>query len=342
MAIFPNVETEEVVQVSDKTRIDATKSFVDTGTGIAVVKIKPGKNATEVTITSPTASNWKLDTQFDFTVDVDATNNKLDFKEGAGAELTATISTGNYTMAALAAEIKTQLDVAGALTYTVTVTDALLVPVKFTIAATGEFSLLPVTGTNILVDIFSHIGFIADKEGEVTYTSEEVETVVKQITVSANIGAGDTVITHDMLVISATSDRLWSTDPMLKTHEPRILKWAVAGRNTFKDVHRLAQTQMLAWMDKEGFIDVFHDKYTKQRVILPEEFEQWSKFTTLALIFDGLSDKEDDFFFKKARRYQGKGKFFRDRAVVRIDIDQDGDVETHEQIDITHATVKRR
>lgn len=342
MARFPVVETEEKVQVGDKTRIDASKSFVDSGTALVAVKIKPGKNATEITKTSADSEDWILDTQFDFTFDVDATNNKLDFIEGSGSELTATISTGNYTVTTLAAEIKTQLDAAGALTYTVSATGPDDAVVKFTISAATAFNILGATGSNLSTSILPDIGFIEDVEGAITYTGAEVETVTKEITVTADDGSSTTAITHNMLVISKPSDRLFSTDAMLKVLEPSILKWVVAGRSSFKDVHRAAQTEIFAWLDKNGAVDIFNNKFTKSAAVLPEEFREWSKFLTLRLIFDGVSTKDDDVYYKKARAYKGREVFFRDRAILRLDIDGDGTADDSETLDVTSTRVLRR
>jgi len=101
---------------------------------------------------------------------VSAANNKLDFGEG-GAEITATLTNATYTGAALAAEIKTQLDAGGALTYTVTYSATTR---KFTIAATGNFELKWNTGTHKATDCSTLIGFsdAADKTGAATYTSD--------------------------------------------------------------------------------------------------------------------------------------------------------------------------
>jgi len=68
---------------------------------------------------------------FTWPITIDATNNKINFKEDGGAELTATLTSGDYrdiigadtTNGSLAKEIKTQLEDAGAGTYTVTVSD---------------------------------------------------------------------------------------------------------------------------------------------------------------------------------------------------------------------------
>ncbi|HUV39029.1 MAG TPA: hypothetical protein VMY39_05415 [Planctomycetota bacterium] len=103
---------------------------------------------------------------------VDATNNKVDFDEGAG-ELTGTVASGSYNATTLCAAIKAALDDAGALTYTVTF-DA--VTKKFTISAATEFALHWSTGTNKLVDISTMCGYsdAADDTGAATYTADTV------------------------------------------------------------------------------------------------------------------------------------------------------------------------
>jgi len=101
---------------------------------------------------------------------VDANNKYIDFDEG-GAELTATLTLGSYNGASLATEIKTQLDVAGALTYTVTYSDS---TAKFTISAVSNFTLRWNTGTHKTTDISALCGFsdAADDTGAATYTSD--------------------------------------------------------------------------------------------------------------------------------------------------------------------------
>ena len=49
------------------------------------------------------------------TIDID--NNLLDFKEGAGAELTATLSVGEYSLTNFVTELIRALNDAGSLTY---------------------------------------------------------------------------------------------------------------------------------------------------------------------------------------------------------------------------------
>lgn len=106
---------------------------------------------------------------------VDATNNKIDFKEsGGGAELHATITSGTYTATTLATEIKTQLEVSGAETYTVSWSQT---SGLWTIASAGAYlSILNNTGVNQAVSTLKVIlGFPnTDKTGAVTYTGSEI------------------------------------------------------------------------------------------------------------------------------------------------------------------------
>lgn len=350
--IFPKVFTESVVQEKDRTRIDATSSFVSkNSTPISSVTITPGKSGTPIVITSSTSRDWFIDHQFDHLLDVDAANNKLNFDEGAG-ELTATVADGNYTLTALAAAIKTALDAAGGQTYTVTLSDT----DNFVISAPSTFSILSVTGSDVDgASLWAEIGFPtrpqsvftepftpSDQTARTEYTGDEVEDVNKLITVEASDGGGSETITQTLKIRSERADRLFSDDAMLAKHEPDLLKYIVTGRDSFKDMHRQAQTQIFDWMDKEGFVNVFNQKFTKANAILPDEFKQWSKFMTLRLIFDGVSNKNDDIFFNKARQYESMEKFYRDRAVIRLDIDNDGDTDLTEMIDTSNATVFRR
>lgn len=102
---------------------------------------------------------------------IDATNNKIDFKEsGGGGELTATLTSGVFTPTTLAAEIKTQMEAVGAETYTISFS---AVTGQWTIATGGTFlSILTSSGTNTAVSTGPSIGFgvSSDFTGAITYT----------------------------------------------------------------------------------------------------------------------------------------------------------------------------
>lgn len=66
MAIFPNLILEDTVQTNDKTRLDATKSFVSKDeAAISLVEIEVEDSAGFVTVGAPGVSkNWFLDWQY--------------------------------------------------------------------------------------------------------------------------------------------------------------------------------------------------------------------------------------------------------------------------------------
>ena len=143
-------------------------------------------------------------------------------------------------------------------------------------------------------------------------------------TVSLRINGSD-VITKDIEVLSVADDRLFSSDAELVPHEPDILSWVRKGRNSFLDVHRTAQDRILTWLDEHRIWDVNGNKLTKEQIINLEEVNDWSKFMTLRLIFEGISNATDDVFQVKADRYKKMEEAARNRAAFRLDANSDGD-----------------
>ena len=92
---------------------------------------------------------------------IDSTNIYLDFNEG-GPELTAEISVGNYTHSEIGDAIAAAMNGVGALTYAVTFDRDTR---KFTISASGAFTLLIGTGTHVGADAFPLIGFTGSDVG---------------------------------------------------------------------------------------------------------------------------------------------------------------------------------
>lgn len=106
---------------------------------------------------------------------ITAANKKINFQEDAG-EKTATLTEDIYTKDELVAEIKSKMDGAGDLTYTVTCSSE---KKRFKIKATATFSLLWKTGTSgqdgTDTSVASTIGFDDDEDdtGDVFYEADE-------------------------------------------------------------------------------------------------------------------------------------------------------------------------
>jgi hypothetical protein len=101
-------------------------------------------------------------------------NNKINFKEsGGGLELTATISPGTYAAPDLASEIQTQLDAAGAASYSVSHSSS---TGKWTISTDGAYlALLWDSGSDVASSIGGVLGFAAsDLTDALTYTGANI------------------------------------------------------------------------------------------------------------------------------------------------------------------------
>jgi hypothetical protein len=106
--------------------------------------------------------------KFYYGFDITSSNNLIDFDEGSG-EITATLVVDSYTATEFAAALEVAMNAVGDLTYTVTFNRTTQ---KLVIAADGNFSLLPETGTNIATAPWDIMGFTVDVDSAATYTSD--------------------------------------------------------------------------------------------------------------------------------------------------------------------------
>jgi len=332
MSIFALLDFEGEVQIKDKTRLNALKSFASKAASeLTTCTITPGVGASAIDVFSSDPNDMYLDWVYEsLSFDIDSTNNTLSFDEG-GAALTATISSGNYTLSTLAAEIKTQMDSAGAFTYTVTANSS----GSMTIAATGAFTLLD---CDLLEQLFFDINDIASASQE----SDVIEYGMRKITVVVGNGTlTDTKYFYQNVYTSA-GDRLFCSDQDLTAHEPDLMKWVPNGRASYKDVIRRSQRLIMAWMDEKGWVNAYQEKLNKWDVADLEEVKQWSIFQTLKLIMQGLSNQTDDVFDKKAKEYSKFEEAARQRVILRLDINKDGVVDATEGVSIYSGSLFRR
>ncbi len=334
MPIFAVIDIESLVQEEDKTRIDVSKSYASGTTAITLMEVTPSKSADAIDVTADGFLDW----QYDFTVEIDALNNKIDFSEG-GAQLTATLATNEYTLTELAAEMQSKLRAAGALTYALSVSAANAI----TIAADDEFSLLVASGTNTAKNPLSVLGFVGDQLGAATYTGETVDRITKKITLTIENDDGSKTITREIEVVSELADNLFSTDDRMRKHESDVMRYLPEGRATFKDIHRRAQTLILAWLDTNGFIDNRGYKLTLARFTDVEEMTEWATMMALRILFESNKTAKDDIFSIKTKKYEGLEDFYRARATIKVDLNRDGVADALvERLDIRSCLVVRR
>lgn len=233
--IFPNLQLEDVVQVNDKTRLDAGKSFISKDeAAITLVEIEAESGSGFVTVGNPgTAKDWYLDWQYDT----------------AGTK-----------------------------------------------AATCRITT----------------------DGLPTESSFTLE------------------------VLSVLDDNLFSSDTDLTALEFDILKWVPQGRSSFKNFHRKAQTMILDWLDENGHTDSSGNRLTKDAIVNKEEVKSWSACLTLQLIFQSISNDPNDVFSVKDKVYESMAVSHRNRLIIRLDVDGDGEVNANEGVNVRSLGLVRR
>ena len=233
MAIFPNLELEDTVQVNDKTRLSAIKSFVSKdNAAISNVEIEPESGSGYITVYNSNSNNWFLDWQ---------------------------------------------------------------------------------------------------------YATAGTKTVSCRVTAGSN-----STVTKTIISISAADDKLWSSDTDLTAYESDILKWVVAGRNSFLNVHRKSQKLILDWFDEQRICDKDGNRLTKSSIIETEDLKKMSTLLTLSLIFESISNKPEDVFDVKAKFYNSLYMSARERGRIRFDYDNDATQEKSENVDNRSGMMFRR
>lgn len=137
--------------------------------------------------------------------------------------------------------------------------------------------------------------------------------------------------TKTLSIISEADDNLFSTDEMLTSVVSDVLRWIPDGRNSFKREHREAQKRILAWLDENGFKDINGNRLTKDAIVDVLEVQEWSKYLTLMIIYDGISNAIDDVFQQQARRFESLSVTARNRKYLRLDYDGSGAVSEGEK-----------
>ena len=202
-------------------------------------------------------------------------------------------------------------------------------------AITGA-SINPNVGTESYIDVYATS--VKDWYLDWQYASSGTYVVGVQI----ESGGATSSITGNITVITSGTDKLFSTDQDLLAEGPDLLKYLPAWKSSYAWMHRRAQEKMFAWIDEQGYTDVYAAKFTKADVTDTEELNEWSKYMVLKMIYKGLSNSQDDFFADKSKYYESREMLARRRFVLRIDIDGDGTVDTFEDMHLTTGRLWRK
>lgn len=324
------LDFEAKVQLGDKTRLDAAKSFVtkDIKDEITGIKIAPGSQAA-IDVIDEDPRKWFLDWLWtDWKWDIDSSFDQLYFVE-AGVEKVASVPAGEYSLATLLTAIAGAMTAAGDQAYTVTKN----LRNEITVSAPGKFSLLVRNKDAALLSI---LGFELDSDkDDVSFKGVRVETSRRKVEVTvettqvvgekddAENAETDDIVTGEsktfyVELFTPESDYLFSSDQDLLAEEPDVMKWTVKGRSTHLNVHRKAQQHVVDWLDRNGYRDESGNALTKWNITDVGQVRLWSSYLALKFIFSSISNAVDDVFAEKSAEYEKLEVMARNRAVLEL------------------------
>ena len=170
-------------------------------------------------------------------------------------------------------------------------------------------------------------GFIAVtslKYMDWVYQTDGAKVVTLRITTD---GSPET-FTSSITVLSAADDKLFSSDQELITHEDDILRFLRAGRSSFLDKHRMAQSMIIDSLDQMGLTNNVGARLDKDDIYDIQEVNEWSKFLALYLIFSSVQAETNDVYQVKADKYFKMSELASKRATIRLDTNQDAVVDS--------------
>ncbi len=331
MSIFAILDRESEIQVYDKTRLSASKSYAIKSVGeLNELTISPELTASAIDCFNSDLSERYLDWSYsNVSIDVGTENDDLIFNEG-NSDVTTTLTSGTYTLQQYATHVASKMTAAGTQAYTASVSNN-----KITISAAASFEFSETS--SVATQAFLKLGV-----SNTSHTGSIVEYGNKIVTVYVSNGNESDTKYFYLKCYSVLGDKLFSQDGDLIAHEPDILNWVPEGRASFKNVARRSQGLIIAWLDERGYANVYGDKYDKNDFLDINEVKQWSTFMTLRLIFQGMSNAIDDVFDRKSKQYQVHEESARLRASLRLDTNKDGILSDGEGTGLISVGVLRR
>jgi len=169
------------------------------------------------------------------------------------------------------------------------------------------------------------------------YASAGTKTVTLEIT------AGSVVtFTKDIDVVTDVVDNLFSSDQDLTAKEPDILKWVPQGRNSWMNVHRAARDLIIDWLDSQNITKNDGSRLEPKDILVSEEVKQLSAYWTLALIFEGLTNRPDDIFRQKADKYYELVNIKKGRGRIQADLNGDAVLDRTDIANLKSGDLVRR
>lgn len=160
------------------------------------------------------------------------------------------------------------------------------------------------------------------------YSTSQDKTISVQATDGFNTVSQDFAIS----VISEVDDNLYSSDEEIFSLESELKRYIPQGKNSYKNIHREAQSRILNYLDRKRIWNKDGGPYTKDQLNLTGELSKWSLYECLYIIYTDLFISVGDKFAEKINQYRDLRNTERDRGSLRVDSDNSGTIEPYSEI----------
>lgn len=154
----------------------------------------------------------------------------------------------------------------------------------------------------------------------------------KIISVEATDGINTVSQDFTISVISEADDNLYSNDSQIFALESELKRYIPLGRNSYKYLHREAQSRILMYLDRKRIWNDDGSAYTKNQLNLDGSLQKWSLYETILMIYTDLLISVGDKFAEKVNQYKELRNYERDRGAIRIDKDNSGQIDANSDI----------
>lgn len=166
----------------------------------------------------------------------------------------------------------------------------------------------------------------------------------KVISLRVTTNGAPVTVTKTVTCLTEAEDNLFSDDNLLKEVQEDIFKLIPDGRSSFKYKHRAAQNYMLDWLWNNGYyksVGAGVEPFTKADVVDVEFISDWATYVCLRMLYESNQSQGGDVFRQKAGDFMNKEERAREKFLIKLDTDGDGNLSVNEGEQVTSRRLIR-
>lgn len=166
----------------------------------------------------------------------------------------------------------------------------------------------------------------------------------KVISLRVTTNGSPVTVTKTVTCLTEAEDNLFSDDNLLKEVQEDIFKLIPDGRSTFKYKHRAAQNFILDWLWNNGYyktVGAGVEPFVKADIVDKEFISDWATYVCLRMLYQSNQSQGGDVFRQKALDFLASEERAREKFLLKLDVDGDGELSVNEGEQVTSRRLIR-